>query len=52
MERWMIAGFMLVMFLGLAALGWRYRRAGLHPTPPICASAQAQCADRPYLGSP
>lgn len=52
MERWAIAGFMLMMVLGLAAVGWRYRRAGLQPNAPMCSSAQAQCADRPYLGSP
>jgi len=50
MERWAIVGFMLMMVLGLAALGWRYRRAS--PADPMCSSAQAQCADRPYLGSP
>ena len=50
MERWAIVGFMLMMVLGLAALGWRYRRTS--PADPMCSSAQAQCADRPYLGSP
>jgi hypothetical protein len=52
MERWVLATFMLVLFLGLATLGWRYRRMGHHPAPAMCTAADAQCADRPYLGSP
>lgn len=51
MERWILVLFVLALFLGVAAMGWRYRRA----TPAaqvMCGSAQAQCGDRPYLGSP
>jgi hypothetical protein len=50
MERWVLVTFMLVLFLGLATLGWRYRR--VQPGSAMCTSAEAQCGDRPYLGSP
>jgi hypothetical protein len=50
MERWVIVGFTLALFLGLAVMGWRYRPG--RPDSAICASAEAQCGDRPYQGAP
>jgi len=51
MERWFIVLFVMALFMGLAAMGWRYRRAN-HPIMAMCTSAEDHCADRPYLGTP
>jgi hypothetical protein len=51
MDRWFIILFTMALFLGLAVIGWRYRRA-TQPVMAMCTSADAQCGDRPYLGSP
>ncbi len=50
MERWLIVVFMSVMFLGLAALGWRYRRQ-VPDTPGMCTEAEAKCLDHPYFNN-
>ena len=51
MERPILVLFVLALFLSFAVLGWRYRRAS-QPIPAVCTSAEAQCGDRPYAGSP
>ncbi|HWU54050.1 MAG TPA: hypothetical protein VN175_01025 [Rhizomicrobium sp.] len=44
MERWILIGGVLVIFLGLAVMGWHYQ-------PPedkarMCTSAEAHCGER------
>ncbi len=51
MERWFIVLFVTAVVLGGGALGLRYRRQ-IPATAAMCTSAEAQCGDRPYLGSP
>jgi hypothetical protein len=50
MERWVIVTFMLVLFLGLAVMGWLYRPGRSDSA--ICASAEAHCGDHTSLDSP
>ena len=50
-ERWLLVLFVMALFLGLGVMGYRYRRQTTTPQI-MCASAQAQCGDRPYVGSP
>ena len=50
-ERWLLVLFVTALFLGLGVMGYRYRRQAGAPQA-MCASAQAQCGDRPYLGNP
>ena len=42
--RWLIIGFVVVLFLGLGVAGWHYRATG--KPAPICSSAEARCGDR------
>ncbi len=54
MERWLLVLlvlFVVILFLGVGLMGWRYRRT-TQPNAVMCTSAQAHCADRPYLGTP
>jgi hypothetical protein len=50
LERWVIVTFVVCIFAGVAVLGWHFTQG--RGTDRMCTSAAAQCADRPYLGSP
>jgi len=49
LERWVIISFVICIFGALGVLGWHFTQPRADR---ICASAAAQCADRPYLGAP
>ena len=44
MERWVLIGGVIAIFLSLAAMGWHFHRDS--NLPGLCTSAEAQCDDR------
>lgn len=44
MERWILVGGVLAIFLGLAAMGWHYQQPDNAAR--MCTSAEAQCDER------
>ena len=44
MERWILIGGVIVIFLGLAAMGWHYEQPDNNAR--ICASAEAKCGEQ------
>jgi hypothetical protein len=46
MERWILVGGVLTIFLGLAAMGWHYQQRD--NAAQMCASAEAHCGERHF----
>jgi len=44
MERWVLVGGVMAIFLGLAVMGWHYQQRDVIPG--MCTSAEAQCDER------
>jgi len=44
MERWILIGGVLAIFLGLAVMGWHYQPSDNNPR--MCASAEAKCGEQ------
>jgi len=44
MERWILIGGVIVIFLGLAAMGWHYEQPDNNAR--ICASAEGKCGEQ------
>ena len=44
MERWILIGGVVAIFLGLAAMGWHFQQDNTDAR--ICASAEAHCGER------
>jgi hypothetical protein len=45
MERWFIVGFVVAIFMVLAAAGWHFHQKNQDNTQ-MCASAEAHCGER------
>ena len=50
LERWIVVVFVVCIFACVGLLGWHFTQDRRPDR--MCTSAAAQCADRPYLGSP
>lgn len=50
LERWIIVAFVAFIFASVGILGWHFTQP--RTTDGMCATAAAQCLDRPYFGSP
>jgi outer membrane lipopolysaccharide assembly protein LptE/RlpB len=44
MERWILIGGVVAIFLGLAAMGWHFQQNDNMER--MCTSAEAQCGER------
>jgi len=44
MERWLLVGGVVAIFLGLAVMGWHYQVSDTRMQ--ACASAEAHCEER------
>lgn len=44
MERWILIGGVLAIFLGLAVMGWHYQPNDSNSR--MCASAEARCGEQ------
>ncbi len=46
MERWILIGGVIVIFLGLAVMGWHYQQKDTGTR--LCGDAEAKCSDQRF----